>query len=119
MSDQAPMDYSKALLDEMLDQIQKLAISDDQPSIYEQLWESPGQVRIYGPPSSHLVANIDHHVGQFPWPGYTNLRPIIGNIFVNISVLTSAAMVWFAVVVIAFEYLEWSTCYPLLCLTIS
>lgn len=59
MSDQVPEGYNKALLDEMLDRIQKLAISDDQPSIYERIWESPGKVGNFGPPSTHLVTNIE------------------------------------------------------------
>ena len=54
------MDESeKALLNEMLDRLQELAISDDRNSVYDQIWEKPGEVGIFNPPTTHLVANVE------------------------------------------------------------
>jgi hypothetical protein len=59
MSDRAQEEREKSLLNEMLDQIQKHAVSDDQPSVYDRIWESPRKVGFFDPPTTHLVANIE------------------------------------------------------------
>ena len=57
--DRAMDEGDKALLNEMLDRIQKLAILDDQNSIYDWIWEKLGEVGISDPPTTHLVANVE------------------------------------------------------------
>ena len=49
----------QALLNEMLDRIQSLAISDDHDSAYDQIWEKPKGAGIFSPPTTHLVATVE------------------------------------------------------------
>lgn len=42
----------------MLDQTQRLTISEDHPSVYDQIWDSPGKVIFFYRSATHLVANI-------------------------------------------------------------
>jgi hypothetical protein len=49
----------KVILNEMLDRIQSLAISDDWTLVYVQIWEKSGEAGIFNPPSTHLIATVE------------------------------------------------------------
>ena len=49
----------KEVLNEMLDRIQSLAISDGRTSVYDQIWEKSGEVGIFNPPSTHLISTVE------------------------------------------------------------
>ena len=49
---------NKALLNKMLDQIQSLAISNEQTVMYTQILEKSGEARIFSPPTTDLVTTI-------------------------------------------------------------
>ena len=49
----------KELLNEMLDRIHSLAISDGRTSVYDQICEKSGVAGIFNPASTHLVATIE------------------------------------------------------------
>ena len=47
------------LLNEMLDRIQNLGISDDQTSVYDRIGDKSRGAGIFVPPATHLVATIE------------------------------------------------------------
>ena len=59
MAGQAYEDCNKILPNEMIYVIHRLAILDGQPSVYDRIWESCGNVESFDPPTTHLVANIE------------------------------------------------------------
>lgn len=46
-------------LDEMLDRIQSMSISDDKTSVYNQIGLKADNREIYTPPTTHLVATVE------------------------------------------------------------